>query len=135
MCDLLKLQKCINLVFVLQNVNAFSLAHLCILLRYCWNCFSMLGICRDMYIIRKSSAYSDHLTHGHRDFTMDLIFTQNTATEGMLDFTVLIMYILYGGWNLRSSSNVCMNFLLVSLHVGISRYQIFMSYCTPIASH
>lgn len=49
-----------------------------------------------MYIIRKSSTYRDPLTHGLRDFTMDLIFAQNTATEEMLDFIVLIMYILYG---------------------------------------
>lgn len=74
MCNFLTLQKCRHLVLVLEKVKQISVAQLCMLLRHCLSCLSMVCQCRVLYI-RKSSIYRDQLSAGLRVLNMELILT------------------------------------------------------------
>lgn len=70
--------------FHFGNVKPISMSNLYILLKRCWSCISLLCMCRDQCIIKKSSTYRELLTPWTRDLNMELIFGQNMVAELML---------------------------------------------------
>lgn len=118
--------------FHFGNVKAISMSNLCILLKRCWICISLLCMCRDQYIIKKLSTYRELHTPGPRDLNMELIFVHNMVTELMLPRGNLF------SWFWRPGNIFLYGFeifcLLCPVHAGLSTYHISMNCRTPLVS-